>query len=413
MRDSITNKQRQSVGSDTSPQGLLRPSWVEVSRSAFRHNIGLVRDQLPAGTGLICMIKADAYGHGATQLGKWLDEAKQDNTSFGVATLEEGIELRQAGVVAPIIVMGGLMGQGQRAAQESVLHNLTCVIHSVDALQLLGEVAKKPIKFHLKIDSGMTRLGARPENLAKILEKVSEFPQLQLAGVMTHLASSDDDAATEAQMKIFCENAQIVRAAVEGPIIWHVGNSGAIMRQGLSHSSSSDSKKINWCTPFPLQSGDSFSVRPGIMLYGISPFPILENKLPLLAALTIKSQIVLTKRVPSGTKVSYSGTWTAKRDSRIAILPIGYADGVAWSLANKGIVLLHGKRVPIVGRVTMDMIMIDVTDHPETLVGDEAVLLGQQQNEVINAEEVAGLAGTIPYEVVCRISRRMPRTYLD
>lgn len=382
----------------------LRPTWAEISRAALQHNLQRVRGIVGADVGILAMVKADGYGHGAAAIGRWLIS---NVSGLGVATIEEGIELREAGISGPIVVMGGLMGQGLPAARMVVQHGLTCVVHTADGLAQLAEGArgtKAPVPFHIKIDTGMTRLGARPAGLRALLDAVHTASGLQLAGVMTHLANVVDVESTDLQVETFVRAAGMIRQATAGPLIWHVGNSAAVLARLQA--------KRSWCTPFVLQPGDRFWVRPGIMLYGIAPFPEYESVVELAPVMAIKSRIVLTKQVPAGTKVSYSGTWVAPRASRIAVLPIGYADGYPWGLSNRGAVLIRGQRVPVVGRVTMDMVMCDVTDLPGAVVGDEAVLMGSQDGQGLRAEALAACCGTIPYEIVCRVSKRMPRVYV-
>lgn len=382
----------------------FRPTWVEISRAALLNNLAQVRACVGPSLGVITMIKADAYGHGAVQVAGWCADAGVN--ALGVATVEEGVELRAAGVALPIIVMGGLMGQGAAAAQAAVAHDLTCVIHATDTIVLLAEAAHsvgQPVRCHLKIDTGMTRLGARLDTVPRILDTLTQHRTLQLAGVMTHFAHVVDRDYTRQQVAQFCDAALLLRAAVQGPLIWHLGNSAAVLDQRAG--------EWKWCTPFPLAAGDQFWVRPGIMLYGIVPFDDYARAVPLQPVMQVKSRVALLKQIPTGTKVSYSGTWTAARSTRLAVLPVGYADGYPWALANSGQVVIRGQRVPVVGRVTMDMIMCDVTDLATVAVGDEAVLLGTQGSSEIRAEEIARACHTIPYEIVCRISKRVPRVY--
>ncbi len=386
-------------------QPHFRPTWVEISRHAFAKNLEVVRSCVGPQIGIVAMIKADAYGHGAQQLAQWCAESAV--TALGVATVEEGLELRGHGITLPILVMGGLMGQGAAAAREAVAQQLTCVIHAVDTIALLAEAAKAAgvrARCHLKIDTGMSRMGARPETVSRLLAALAQHPDLALEGVMTHFAHVTDRAFTHQQLVQFQNAATQIRAAWQGPLVWHLGNSAAVLDQR--------SPEWKWCTPFVLTPGDQFWVRPGIMLYGIAPFPEYAAA-PLHAVMQVKTRIALLKQIPTGTTVSYGGTWQAKRATRLAVLPIGYADGYPWALANAGTVLIQGLRVPVIGRVTMDMIMCDVTDVPTVAVGDEAVLLGQQRGKTIRAEEIALAAHTIPYEIVCRVSKRMPRMYCD
>jgi alanine racemase len=338
---------------------------------------------------MMAMVKADAYGHGAVPVSHALSEL--DVASFGVATVEEGLELRDAGISSPILVLGGLMGVGSAAAGMMIGTDLTPVVHSAEVLDFLEATsasAGKMTGIHLKIDTGMTRLGVMPQALPHLLNKLKACSHLRLDGVMTHLADAENDKEyTSHQLKIFKECMAEVEKAVGRVPIWHVANTAAIFEGTfLVNSGASE----HW-------------VRPGLALYGGKPMK------PVMA---LKSKVVMIKSVPTGTKISYGCTFETKRQSRIGILPIGYADGYPWALSNKADVLVCGKRAPVVGRVTMDMTMVDLTDIPDSHVGSETVLLGAQDKEVIRVEELAGLAGTVAYEIFCGISKRMPRVYI-
>lgn len=386
-----------------SPQ--FRPTWAQISRAALLHNVALVRAQCGPAVGVVAMIKADAYGHGAAQVGAWLDTAGV--SALGVATIEEGIELREAGARAPIVVMGGLMGGGVAAARATVAHGLTPVLHAADGLRALAEAAvgtATPLAFHLKIDTGMTRLGLRPEQVPAFLTLLADCPALRLTGVMTHFAEANTDAARAEQCARFTAAAAAIRARVAGPLSWHLANSAAVLR----HSADAPTA----CTPFALQPGDHFWVRPGIMLYGIAPFPEDEGRLPLQPVMSLHSRIILAKSVPVGTKVSYGGTWTATRPSRLGTIPVGYADGYPWGAVGHAHVLVRGMAVPVVGRITMDMVVCDLTDCGTAQVGDEVVFLGRQGANALRAEEIARWCHTIPYEIPCRVSKRVPRVYI-
>ena len=370
------------------------PTFAEVSLAALDHNLAEVRARIAPGTGILAMVKADAYGHGAVPIAQRL--AARGAAAFGVATVEEGSELRAAGITQPVLVMGGLMGQSDRAAERIVAERLTPVIHTRDTVAPLAAAAKAhgiTLPIHLKIDTGMSRLGARPEHFRGLVEAVTQAPSLKLEGVMTHFAFAADADYTALQMAVF---QKCVLLTTQDDIVYHVANSAAVIRR------------------LPLAVGHSARhwVRPGIMLYGAVPFPEDRGQCDLQPVMTLKSQIILLKRIPADTSVSYSCTWKSKRAARVATVPIGYADGYPWSLANRAEVLIHGRRFPIIGRVTMDFILVDVTDNPAIHPGDEVVLLGRQGNARVTAEELAEWAGTIPYEIVCRVSKRMPRVYV-
>jgi len=410
----------------------MRPTVVEISRAAVLENFAVTKKCAPVGAGVLAMVKADAYGHGAIMASQWLAHAGVD--ALGVATIEEGIELRTAGLSVPIVVMGGLMGQGSAAAKAALEFSLTCVVHSVAGVRSLVEAVRArkdatPTAVHLKIDTGMSRLGVRTEGLHSILNAISAAPEIQLAGVMTHYAHSVDVEPMQAQIAQFVAAAATIRTKFSSPLIWHAGKSASIIHDGavknilsvpLTQPSPQREREVDtpqtaagiihpWCAPIPLGAGDRVWVRPGIMLYGIAPCDEQRGVVPLVPAMRVKTQIALTKKIPAGTAVSYGGRWIAPRDSRIAVLPLGYADGYPWALGNRGSALVCGRRVPIVGSVTMDMILCDITGVDGVQVGDDVVVLGEQNGAWIHAEDLAAACDTIPYEITCRVSKRMPR----
>lgn len=376
---------------------FYRPTYAEISLQALAHNLAAVRSRIPARVGVLAMVKADAYGHGAVPVVKHL--AAAGVTAFGVATVEEGSELRGAGITQPILVMGGLMGQGDRAAGRIVAERLTPIVHTTDAVAPLERAASRRgihLAVHAKIDTGMSRLGTRPEHFATVIDTIRAAPHLRLEGVMTHLAAAADPTCAQQQLAAF-QQAHTAITPHDPECIWHAANSEAIIRR----------------LPHAIPPAGRAWVRPGLMLYGAVPSPEDRTMCALHGILSLKSQVILCKRLPVGTRVSYSGTWTARRSSRIAVVPIGYADGYPWSLSNQGEVAIGGQRCPIAGRVTMDFLTVDITEVREPVApGDEVVLLGRQGDVVITAEEMAGWAGTIPYEIFCRISKRMPRMYV-
>lgn len=377
--------------------GFFRPTFAEIDLGAIKHNFEAARSLLPPSAGIMAMVKADAYGHGAVSISKKLEECGV--AAFGVATVEEGLELREAGIKTPIVVMGGLMGMGSPACGMMVGADLTPVVHSSTVLEFLEAVSKaagKTIPIHLKIDTGMGRLGALPSSAKHLLETIKKCRHLKLEGVMTHFASAEDEEYTGHQLEVFSGVlAEIEKVAGKIHIV-HVANSCALINKRWGE----------------VRLGSQIWVRPGLMLYGGYPSDEYRKKVSLEPVMSLKSRVALVKRVPEGTNVSYGCTFTTKRKSRLAVIPMGYADGYPWSLSNKGLALVGGNRVPVVGRVTMDMIIVDVTDT-DASAGDEVVLLGKQGAEEITVAEFASLAGTIPYEIMCGISKRMPRVYIE
>lgn len=342
------------------------------------------------------MVKADAYGHGAVQISRVLSELGV--AALGVATVEEGLELRESAIRTPILVLGGLMGIGTAAAGMMVGANLTPVVHSAEVLDFLeatAHAAGKKTGIHLKIDTGMTRLGVMPSALPHFLNKLKQNSSLRLDGVMTHFAMAEDHEYTSHQIEIFKECIRQVEDIMGAIPIWHSANSAGIVEDEFFTGAASGE---HW-------------VRPGAALYGAGSRLVVE-KMKTKPVMMLKTKVVMIKTVPAGTKISYGCTFETKRASRIGIMPIGYADGYPYGLSNKAEVLVRGNKAPVVGRVTMDMTMVDLTDLNESHVGDEVVLMGSQNGSKIMCEDIAEWAGTIPYEILCGISKRMPRNYL-
>ena len=374
----------------------LRPTQAVIRLDNLRHNARQILSRLPPHCKALGMVKADAYGHGAVPVAKTLADC--GFAAFGVATAEEGIELRTAGLKNPILVMGGTWGLGKPALEMMAEADLTPVVHSPEIVSLLHEIGKArktTLKAHLKIDTGMGRLGVTLQALPQVLEVWRQSPHVTLEGVMTHLAFRSDPDYTRYQMEQFKTAANRIQTALGKVPVWHVANSASIIAG----------------EPIGFDFSGEYWVRPGIMLYGVPPYPQWSQQFDLRPVLRLESKIALIKQVPAGTKISYNGTFVTGRASRIAVIPIGYADGYPWTCAGKGQVLIGGGRAPVVGRVTMDMIMVDVTET-KTKVGDAVVLLGEQGDETITADEIATQAGTISYEILCRVSKRLPRGFI-
>lgn len=371
---------------------VLRPTRAEVRLSHLRHNLAALRRLTRAQ--LWCVLKADAYGHGAKACARTLERAGADGLC--VALIEEAIELREAGVNLPILVMSGYFG-GSRA--ELIHYRLTPVIHSPGQLEELDKEADylgaSQVPYHLKIDTGMGRLGIPPRELSKVLQEVHACRHLSFEGLMTHFASADTDpdSVTE-QLQRFALGEREILAQGLAPRVKHAANTAALIGFQATH--------------FDI-------VRPGIGVYGVDPAPGLSAS--LRPAMRLLSTVIALRELQAGQTVGYGGSFTAARTSRIATLPIGYADGFGRQHGNRGHVLIRGKRAPIVGRVSMDLTTVDVTDLPGVAVGDEAVIFGEQHgplgNDVIPAQEIADIEGTIPWEALTSVSRRVPRFYRD
>lgn len=380
------------------PTPFFRPTCATIDLSALAANFETIKKILPKNVDILAMVKADAYGHGAAAVSRRLVECGA--CALGVATVEEGLELRNAGIKKQIIVMGGLMGMGSPASGMMVGADLTPVVHSAEVIDFLEAVlasAKKRMAVHLKVDTGMSRLGARPEALPKILERISQCKWIYVEGVMTHLANAADAEFTSKQTKLFYESKKLIEEKLGLIDTWHVANSTAIIRG----------------EPVVISGAKRCLVRPGIALYGATNGVALPKGITLQPVMGLESRIALLKHIPAGTPVSYGCTFVAERPSYIALVPIGYADGYPLALSGKAQVLIGDVRVPVVGRVTMDMIMVDVTDLQKVSVGDGVVLMGHQGDEFIGVEELAKKCDTISYEIFCGISKRMPRIYKE
>jgi alanine racemase len=336
------------------------------------------------------MVKADAYGHGAARVAMALQEAGTE--MFGVAIVEEGIALRQAGVTRPVLVLGGLY-PGQE--EELVRHDLVPTLFDLEVARRLDDWAAGAgvcLPFHLKIDTGMGRVGFRPEELASVLSELAGLKALRLEGVLSHLALADEPghALTERQISLFRDCLRQVRRAGFSPRFRHLSNSAAVL-----------SRDVPECN----------MVRPGIVLYGGLPAPAFADHLDLRPVMSFRTSVAQVRLVPEGSGVSYGHRFVARRPTLLAVIPVGYADGYSRLLSNRGEVLVRGRRARVAGTVCMDWTMIDVTDVPGVAVGDEVTLLGRDNGQRITAEEWAARIGTIGYEVLCQVSKRVPRIY--
>jgi alanine racemase len=338
------------------------------------------------------MVKADAYGHGAPQVAQAL--AREGSDAFGVATLEEAVALRQAGIREPILVVAGAYPE---QLDRIVEHRLTMAVHDLESATRLDGAARDQgarLDVHVKIDTGMGRLGFLADEIESWLPQLKKLPALEITGVFSHFsqAESVQGEYTRSQLRKFHEVLSRLRAHGITPSLAHLANSAATITLPEAH--------------FDM-------VRPGIMLYGAYPAAEMKYQVELRPALSWKTGIMQLKKVPSGTSISYGQTFVTKRESLIATLPVGYADGYQRLLSNCGQVLVRGKRAPIAGRVCMDLTMIDVTDIANVQPGDEVVLLGGQGGGEISADEMAGWANTISYEIFTSISARVPRIYIS
>jgi alanine racemase len=368
-----------------------RPTVAEIDLSALSANLRLIRKRIGPGREILAVVKADAYGHGAGAVSRRLLEEGVER--LGVATVEEGAELRDAGMTAPILLLGGVFPEDLEGA---VACDLTPVVYSGEILQPLGRITSRMGKrapVHVKVDTGMGRVGVPVAEAVPFIRQVVATEGIVLEGLMTHFADADlaDKSFASRQLALFESLIRDLRGSGIAVPCCHVANSAAVL-------------------DFPPAFFNC--VRPGLLLYGCLPSPDLPADPGVQGVLSLKTRILYIKEVPAGTPISYGRTFITRRPSRIATLPIGYADGYSRALSNRGEVLIRGRRAPVVGRVCMDLTMVDVTDAPEAGSGDEAVLIGRQGGARITAEEVAERAGTIPYEILCGIGRRVRRVYV-
>jgi len=372
-----------------------RPTFAEIDLNALCHNFLAIRSSIPRRTEILAVVKADAYGHGFMDISRELELLGVN--AFGVAFLAEGIQLRKSGIDKPILLLGGVYPGQER---KCVGYNLSTVIFTMEQAQALNHAAGKLFRkaqVHLKIDTGMGRLGIPYADATDFLKELRSLPNIELEGVMSHFASADelDESGqyfTRLQSERFDWVMSETRKAGYSPRYVHIANSAATFL-----------REIPGCN----------LVRPGIALYGALPSSDFQGRLDLKPVMRLKSRIAMLKWVESGTTISYARRFTADKRTLIASVPVGYADGYCRSLTNKGEVLVRGQRAKVTGTVCMDWIMLDVTDIEGVSVGDEVVLMGTDKaGNCIHAEELAAAAGTIPYEFFCGISKRVPRVYL-
>ncbi len=372
----------------------IRPTVATIDLSALVWNLAVIRSLVGNETGILTAVKGDAYGHGATQVALALQEAGCD--WFGVALVEEGIRLRDSGIHTPILCLGGV---GPAGAAEAIRHRLTPVIYDLTDAERLERAAAarhEPYGVHLKVDTGMGRLGVPMHQWESFLDRFAGLRWLRMDGLCSHLAMADESEVsfTVEQGRRFVEALKAARSRGLRPSVLHIANSAGLL--------------LHPRLRFDL-------VRPGIMIYGIPVVPRSDSlQLPLQPVMSVTTRVLHVKNVPMGAGLSYNRTFVTKRPSRIATLPVGYADGYPRALSNRAQVLIHGCRAPVRGTIYMDLTLVDVTDITSPVSpGDEVVLLGSQGSDLISARELACHAGTIPYEILCGFSERVPRTHLQ
>jgi len=369
---------------------LTRPVWVEIDLNNLKYNLRQLKSRLSSGTLIMAVVKADAYGHGVLQISQVLVDEGVDR--LGVALPEEGVELREAGFSLPIHVLGEVLPAQYKLMMK---YDLIPTVARRDSLYKFNELAKIQgikKKIHIKIDTGMGRIGLSPDQAIVFIQEAMDLNNIEIEGLMTHFATADekDKEYTYQQWERFkYVIRELENLNIDIPVK-HAGNSATIID----------------LVDFQLN-----MIRPGISLYGLLPSEDVSS-ITLKPVLSWEARIDFIKEVPAGSNISYGATYVTKSTSKIATIPLGYADGYSRLLSNKGFVLINGQRASIVGRVCMDQFMVDITDISDVNVGDEVVLIGKQMNEKITATDIANLLGTINYEVLCNISKRVPRKYM-
>jgi len=370
---------------------MPRPTYAEVDLGAIRHNFCALKALVRPGVRMLAIIKADAYGHGAAAVGRALEQAGVD--MFGVALVEEGVALRKAGLLKPILVMGIAPEDEIVAAMRSDLAVTVDSVCTAGAVQRQAMACGCTARVHLKIDTGMNRLGFRAEEMAEAAAAVARMDRLKLEGAYTHFACADEDDEKPSRDQLMRLEAALegMKSAGVTPPLVHAANSAAILKIAGAH--------------FDM-------VRSGLALYGIRPCAAASGA-GLRPALALRSRVVHLKRVRGGEGVSYGHRWKAPRDSLLGVLPIGYADGYRRLLSNRAQVRIAGRLCPVRGTICMDATMVDLTDVPGAEVGLEATLLEASHDSPLSAEALAELCDTIAYEILTGISGRVPRVYVE
>ncbi|HBB88813.1 MAG TPA: alanine racemase [Blastocatellia bacterium] len=372
-----------------------RPTWAEINLDALAANFQLVRNHVGPDVNVMAVVKANAYGHGAVECARRLEREGAD--WFGVALPEEGIELRTAGITRPILCLGGFW-EGQ--AELCLEHNLVPVVYRLDMLEAIDCAARDRgivADVHLKIDTGMGRLGVRFDEVARFAPQLKEFKNVRIDGLMTHFAAADEpscEVLTQQQIQRFHDAVAAFREMGFDPGFVHLANSAGIFAE-----------RESWGN----------MVRPGGVLYGLwrDILDPAHRDEKLRAVMSLHSRILLLKWVPEGETVGYGCTFEASRKTLVATVPIGYDDGYLRGLSNRSHVIIRGVFATVIGRISMDLTLVDVTNVPDVKLNDEVVLLGESAGQSVTAEYLAKTAGTLSYEVTCGIGTRVPRVFVE
>jgi len=365
-----------------------KPTQAVVNLRAISDNIAQIRKRIGERRDLMAVVKADAYGHGAVQVSRAV--IRSGASCLGVSSPEEGEELREAGIDIPILILGLIQPEEAYKSVGLKLEQTICSLELAAALDQESRKVSTQINVHVKVDTGMGRIGVLPEDALAFVRRIHRFKNLNLTGIFSHFSSADDADKTFAMRQLEILNGVVREIEAAGIHIpkKHIANSAAILDLPQSYLD---------------------LVRPGIMIYGLYPSPHVSRSIELRPAMTLRTKVSYVKSVPGRTPISYGRTFFTQKETRVATLPVGYGDGYSRSLSNQGTVLIKGQRAPLIGRVCMDMCLADVSGIKNVLVGDEAILFGEE----LSVDEVAENMGTINYEVVCGVGKRVPRVYVE
>jgi len=368
----------------------LRPAWLEVSKSALAFNCRNIKKKLGREVELLAVVKANAYGHGAVECSQIF--LRNGATSLGVAIIEEGIELRRAGIKAPILVVYPELAGREELVLQNGLEQTLCDLRFALNLSRLAVKKRTTVSVYLKLDTGMGRYGLSPAECVELVKKLVHLPGLKVKGLMSHFSSAfmKDKSYSYEELQRFRQTLELLQKERIDIPIKSMANSSATLDLPESYYN---------------------QARVGILLYGIYPSAENLRSVPVKPAASLKARISFLKNVPRGTPISYMRTYHTRKDSVIATLPLGYCDGYNFLLSNQGVALLRGEKVPVVGRVCMDTLMVDVTSIPKAKLGDELVFIGHQNGKEISLDEVAQRAGTISYDIITRMGKRLPLVY--
>ena len=372
----------------THPPTSALITWAEIDLDALRHNVRAIRSLVGPTVELIAVVKANAYGHGAVPVAK--SALAAGASRLAVHRVNEGVELREGGIEAPIL----LLGYAPLAAAATVVqYRLTPTVITKEFAAALDGYSGEPIPVHVKVDTGMGRYGVLPEEVVDFVRALNAMPHIVIEGIYTHFATADeaDTSYMRRQFRIFRDVLSAVENAGVRPLIRHACNSAATLAFPEAHLD---------------------AVRPGLALYGMEPSEERPSPVPLRPVLSLKSRVARVRTLPAGSSIGYGRTYTLEQPTRVALVPVGYGDGYHRILSNRGQVLIHGQRARILGRVSMDQIVVDVNHIPDVQMEDEVVVIGEQGEDAIRAEEVARWAETINYEVTTSLLPRVTRVYL-